>query len=87
MKREMIVVQLSYNFCTTLTTFFFLWSTIGSVFLYIGLKYLMVDLKKKLLESYKKCARNITLIKILMGVESHILNYYLLRKTELYKRL
>jgi hypothetical protein len=47
----------------------------------------MVDFKKKLLELYNKCARNFTLIKILMSVESHILNYYLLRKTELYKGL
>jgi hypothetical protein len=53
----------------------------------MSLKNLMVDLKKKLLELYKKCARNITLIKILMGVKFHILNYYLICKTELYKGL
>jgi hypothetical protein len=41
-----------YNFRTTLTTssfsfhFFLFLSTIGYVFLYVGLKYLIVDLKK-----------------------------------------
>jgi hypothetical protein len=48
---------------------------------------MVIDLKKKLLELYEKCARNITLIKILIGDESHILNYYLLCKIELYKGL
>jgi hypothetical protein len=33
----------------------------GFAFLYVGLKYLMVNLKKKLLKLYKNYARNITL--------------------------
>jgi hypothetical protein len=47
---EMIVVQLSYNFRSTLTFFFFKWSTIGSVFLHVGPKYSMVNLKKKIVK-------------------------------------
>jgi hypothetical protein len=33
--------------------FLFLWSTIGFIFIHVGPKYLMLDLKKKLLELYK----------------------------------
>jgi hypothetical protein len=59
----MFFTQLIYNFCITLT-FFFLWSTIEFVFLHVNHKYLMVDLKKKLLKLYKSCIRNITHIYI-----------------------
>jgi hypothetical protein len=37
--------------------FLFLLLIIGFVFLHVGLKYSMVDLKKMLLELYKSCAR------------------------------
>jgi len=40
----MILAQLLYN-----SNYFFSWLTIGFVFLYVGLKYLMVDLKKKII--------------------------------------
>jgi hypothetical protein len=49
-KREIIVIHLSYNS----NNFFFSWSTIGSVFLHVGLKYPMIDLKKKLLVVHVK---------------------------------
>jgi hypothetical protein len=60
----MFLAQLSHKFCTTLTTFF-VWSTIWFVFLYVGPKYLMTNLKKKLLElckSYTKIVQETLLI-------------------------
>jgi hypothetical protein len=42
--------------------FFFLLSIIGFIFLHAGLKFSIVDLKKKLLELCKSCAKNIIII-------------------------
>jgi hypothetical protein len=51
----MFLAQLSHNFCTTLFFFiFFLWSTIGFVFLHVGPKY---SIKKKLLDLCKSCVK------------------------------
>jgi hypothetical protein len=52
-------------YCTILTFFFFfffLLSIIGFIFLHAGLKFSIVDLKKKLLELCKSCAKNIIII-------------------------